>query len=193
MNALSTSRPHLPTRSTSPVWVRRGAALLLWTALGVAVGLFLAPVIPMVVGDRSYVVMSGSMTPAVHAGDVVVNRPTSPLEVRVGDVITFKDPHHAGRLLTHRVRHVQVSGMRVLFETKGDANNTVESWVISADGRLSRVVFRIPMLGFLLVVLRTRAAELALVVVPALILGAMALVGIWRPIERSADAAPDPA
>ena len=36
--------------------------------------------------------MSGSMQPAIHTGDVVVDESIAPAEARVGDVVTFKDP-----------------------------------------------------------------------------------------------------
>ena len=162
--------------------------LLRWTAraalagvAGLAAGLLLAAGAPVLFGYHSFTVMSGSMEPAIATGDVVVDRPIPPLEARVGDVVTFSDPHTSGRLITHRLRRVQARGRTAQMVTKGDANNTVERWTVAADGRIGRVAFRVPKLGYALALTRTCYSQLLLVALPALLLGAYELVRIWRP------------
>jgi len=164
-------------RATPARWI---ASLLFCAAVGAFGGLLATIVGPFAIGDNSLVVMSGSMSPALRVGDVVVERPLRPSDVRVGDVVTFRDPDRAGRLLTHRVRHVRISGTRAEFETKGDANNTPEQWSIPVDGHLSRVVYRVPMLGYALVWMRSAMGRMLLVVMPVLVLGAMQLFALWR-------------
>jgi signal peptidase len=135
---------------------------------------------------RSFAVLSGSMTPVLSTGDVVVDEPIGPREVRVGDIVTFADPDHRGRRITHRVRSIHISGARARFVTKGDANDTVERWDMEANGRLGRVVYRVPAVGYVLVHLGDPRAKIALIVVPAALLALLELVRIWRPREPEA-------
>ena len=43
---------------------------------------------PSVLGFRSFIVMTGSMEPTIHARSLVLAVPVSPDEVREGDVVT---------------------------------------------------------------------------------------------------------
>lgn len=159
---------------------------VVWTATAAALGLILSVTAPALVGYRSLVVLSGSMSPAIGTGDVVVERPVSPLDLRVGDVVTFQDPDRAGRAVTHRIRDVRVRGAAVDVTTRGDANGTVERWSVASSGRVGRVVYHVWKIGYVLVWLRTPLGRLLFLVLPALGLVALELRRIWR-----ADPAPD--
>jgi signal peptidase I len=155
--------------------------ITIWLMAGLAGGLVFAAGIPVLAGLRSFTVMSGSMRPTLGVGDVVVTKPVAAQDVRPGDVITFKDPEHHNRMLTHRVTLVHLSGDRVLLATKGDANNRAERWMTPAGGRVGRVVYHLPLIGYGLVWTHGRYARLLLVVVPAVLLGFIELARIWRP------------
>lgn len=150
-------------------------------AAGLACGLLVAVLAPLPLGGRTFTVMSGSMEPTLHTGDAIVDTRTRATDLRVGDVVTFKDPSRSGRLVTHRVRSVEVRGGRVRVVTKGDANNTVERWSVPASGHVGRVRYRIWRLGYALAPLHTRIGLLALVALPAVALCVLELVSIWRP------------
>lgn len=160
---------------------RRAAMLCLWIVLGTLGGFFLSVSVPYLFGYRTLTVLSGSMEPTLHVGDVVLVDQVSPTAVRVGDIVTFRDPEDPTRLITHRVREIHVSGPNVEFVTKGDANTSVEHWKINHDGTVGRVVTHIWRLGFLMFWIRSRYGRLGLVVIPALVLGAAELWRIWRP------------
>lgn len=149
--------------------------------MGIGLGLGLAVLAPAVAGYRSFTVLSGSMEPALRVGDVVMDEPVAARDVRPGDVVTFPDPGQGGRLITHRVEALRVSGATAEVTTRGDANNAVERWSIPAAGHVGRVVYRLPMLGYVLVGARSPLGRLALVVLPALGLGLMGVRAIWRP------------
>jgi signal peptidase len=144
-------------------------------------GLLLAAAAPLAIGDHSYVVRSGSMTPAIETGDVVVVRSIDPLEARVGQIVTFKDPDGSGRLLSHRVRAVHRAGDRVRFVTQGDANSAQERWNVPVAGHIGRVLYRIPKLGYALGWTQGPPGKIGLIVVPALLLAGFGLARIWRP------------
>ena len=161
--------------------VRRLRMLVLWVGLGLLFGTLFAAVAPQLAGYRSFTVRSGSMTPAIETGDVVVTRPISPLAARVGDIVTFVDPEGTGRLFSHRVQSVRAVGDEVAFVTRGDANTSTEHWRVPASGSIGRVAYRIPKVGFALSWIDSGPARLALIAIPALLLLWAALIRIWRP------------
>lgn len=168
---------------------RRLRMLVLWVGLGLLFGTLLAAVAPQLAGYRSFTVRSGSMTPAIETGDVVVTKPISPLSARVGDVVTFVDPEGTGKLFSHRVQSARTVGDEVAFVTRGDANTSTERWRVPAEGSIGEVVYRIPKVGYALSYIDSGPARLALVAIPALLLLWAALVRIWRP-ERTAEVGP---
>jgi signal peptidase I len=126
-------------------------------------------------------VMSGSMTPTIRTGDVVIERPIEPAAARIGDVITFTDPNNKDQLLTHRVREIKVEGDKYTFITKGDANNTPEKWHIAASGTIGRVSLAIPKLGYIVGSHKGPWLRFSFVVIPAIIWACYELVLIWKP------------
>lgn len=152
-----------------------------WAAAGFVLAVLLAAALPMALGGTSMVVRSGSMTPTIRTGDVVVVRPIAPGEAEIGDVVTFKDPAGSDRLLVHRVRAISRSGDDVEVITKGDANSTQERWKVAADGTIGTVAYRVPALGFAVGWIGSPAGRVGLVILPALLLIAMLLMRIWRP------------
>jgi signal peptidase I len=156
-------------------------AFATWAVGGFVLALLLAAALPMALGGTSMVVQSGSMTPAIRTGDVVVVRPIAPTEATVGDIVTFKDPAGSDRLLVHRVRAISRSGNDVEVITKGDANSTQERWKVAADGTIGTVAYRVPALGFAVGWIGSPAGRIGLVILPALLLLVMLLMRIWRP------------
>jgi signal peptidase len=153
---------------------------LTWATAAFVLAILLSAALPLALGDRSLVVRSGSMTPAIRTGDVVVVRPIAPAVAKVGDIVTFQDPDGSGRLLVHRVRAVVGHGKRFSFTTQGDANSTQEHWQVAAGGTIGSVVYRVPKLGFAASWISTPAGRIGLIVVPALLLACSMLSGIWR-------------
>ncbi len=168
---------------------RRLRMFVLWLGLGLLFGTLLAAVAPQLAGFRSFTVRSGSMTPAIETGDVVVTKPIAPLSARVGDVVTFVDPEGTGKLFSHRVQSVRALGDQVAFVTRGDANTSTEHWRVPASGSVGKVAYRIPKIGYALSYIDSGPARLALVAIPALLLLWAAMVRIWRP-ERHAEVGP---
>ena len=156
-----------------------------WTVAGFVIVLAGALLVAQASGRQSLTVMSGSMEPTIHTGDVVVTKPIAPMDTRVGDVVTYKEPHGAGRLITHRVKAMQAAGEKVGFTTQGDANDTSERWQVAATGQIARVTHRVPKLGYALGFMRDPNKRLWLLAIPALLLGLFELVRIWRPTPEA--------
>jgi signal peptidase len=153
------------------------AQLLTSTAVAFALVILLAMTLPIAFGDRTFVVRSGSMTPAIETGDVVAVQRIRPTSARIGDVVTF-DNH--GKLTSHRVRSVVRRGDKLAFTTQGDANTGQEHWRVDANGRIGRVLYRVPKIGFVVVHIQSRLGQLGMIVLPALLLGVLTLRRIWR-------------
>lgn len=160
------------------IWL---ATLLAWATLGAGAALGVAVAAPVAVGWRSLAVLSGSMAPTLQTGDEIVIRPVAPLALRVGDVVTFNDPSRGHVLVTHRVRDVRVAGAAVHVVTRGDANGGSERWSVAAGGRVGRVAYRLPKVGYVTVAAGGPLGRLLLVVVPAILLGACEIWRVWRP------------
>lgn len=151
-----------------------------WAVGAFVLAVLLSAALPLAFGARSMVVRSGSMTPAIRTGDVVVVRPIAPADAMVGDIVTFKDPDGSERLLVHRVRAIVHHGGRYSFTTQGDANTTREHWSVADNGKIGTVAYRVPLLGFAVSWIGTPAGRVGLIIVPALLLAGSLLVGIWR-------------
>jgi len=160
---------------------------LTWAVSAFVLALLLAAALPMLLGATSMTVLSGSMTPAIRTGDVVVVRPIAPTDAEIGDIVTFEDPDGSGRLLVHRVRAISRSGDEVEVITQGDANTTQERWKVAASGTIGTVVYRVPLLGFAVGWIGSPAGRVGLIIAPAMLLMALLLARIWRPRLSSRD------
>ena len=193
MTALTTPRSRrLRVRLVEPVMpvLRVLRAVLRYvgmTVTGFAVGIALALALPLAFDARPLVVLSGSMEPALATGDVSVVRSIAPLDARPGDIVTFRDPDNAQRLITHRVRAMRVQGDAVVFRTLGDANDVSERWRVPAGGEIGRLMYRIPKLGWVLDLARSKGLFVLLLGGALALLLVIELTSIWRPEEGDDD------
>jgi signal peptidase len=152
---------------------------------GIVVGLFLATILaifvaPPLLGHPALTVSSGSMTPALRVGDLVIEDRILATEAREGDIVTYSHPTRAGQTVTHRVEKVLVQGGVAWFTTRGDANPAPEEWSVPADGTIGRVHIRIAGAGFLMAWARSALGYTFLILVPIGGLAGTLLVRIWR-------------
>jgi signal peptidase I len=163
--------------------VRWPAMIAVWVAWGFGAGMVLAVTAPLAFGLHPLTVLTGSMQPTIMPGDMVVDEPVPATQVSVGDIVTYREPHGT-RTITHRVRSVSISEGQAHIVTKGDANHTVEKWQIPVTGKVGRVAYQVPKIGYPVTWAHTRNGRLALVSIPAFVLGIWALLRIWRPDEE---------
>jgi signal peptidase len=157
------------------------------TAAGFAIGIGLALALPLAFHARPLVVLSGSMEPALMTGDVSVVRTIAPLDARPGDIVTFRDPDEADRLITHRVRQMRAHGDVVVFRTRGDANTASEHWQVASSQDIGRVVYRIPKLGWVLMYARSKGLFVLMLAGALALLLVLELMSIWRTDEDDGD------
>lgn len=164
-------------------------AALAWAAGGFLLVLFGAAILPLAFGMHTYAVQSGSMTPTIRTGDLVISRPIHPDEAQIGDIVMFKDPGRSGELISHRVRAVHLHGGRAYFVTRGDANTGFERWNVPQSGSIGEIVYRLPKLGYVIGGVNSPAGKLLLVALPATLLLFLGLIRIWRPERAPGDPA----
>lgn len=100
-------------------------------------------------GIRPYVVVTGSMEPAVHLGSVCLIDMDYPYnDVKKDDIIAY---HNGGLLVTHRVTSVDKNGLT----TKGDAAPKPDTEPITRHNFGGKVVFTIPYLGYAVIIVRS--------------------------------------
>ena len=90
---------------------------------------------------------SGSMSPAIEKGDVIILKSMKNEETRKikkGDVLVY---NHDNKIIVHRVIKKSNNGKTISFKTKGDYNNTKDSWTVKQEDVIGIVKFRIRWVG----------------------------------------------
>ncbi|MEZ2391140.1 signal peptidase I [bacterium RCC_150] len=164
--------------------VFRGLANVIATSLmvaAVAAFLFLA-VGPRVLGYQTSTMLTGSMSPLINPGDVVITVPVPVKDLKVGDIITYHIPVQDQRVETHRIINLAINNQgTATIQTKGDANNGADPWIASlAPGNVDREVFTVPYIGNAIRALRDPALLHTLMYGAPAALVVMLLVSIWR-------------
>lgn len=161
-------------------WLDRALSILLVSAA-------LVPVIAIsgaLAGFRMMIIKTGSMTPALQPGDLVVTRYEPITGIRPRDVVTYFHPGlHAH--VTHRVVKVHARSGLVEVTTKGDANSAAETWRMRSSGRVAKEVFRIPGMSP-----GTEATVLRVLVLVVVAAGVMYIGWLLRKIWRAPDVRP---
>ena len=91
-------------------------------------------------------IATGSMTPNIKKGDVVVIEKTDDYEnINVGQVIAYRK---GNIIIVHRlIRKITVEG-KYYFYTKGDANNAEDNYEITEDMIIGIVNIKVPYIGY---------------------------------------------
>jgi signal peptidase len=180
----SANSPERATRSRPSRVLRRLSRVALnlaFVAMIASAGLML---IPAMLGLHRYVIMTGSMTGTYDRGSIVFDRSVPVSGLKVGDPITYMPPpgFTSQTRVTHRIWsiHPGKDGERV-FKTKGDANKHPDVWNFTLNQPMQdEVLFHVPEVGYLFLLLSLRYFRMALVGVPALIIGLFMARQLWR-------------
>jgi signal peptidase len=98
-------------------------------------------------------------------------------EIRIGDIITFHSPLNE-KMTTHRVIAVN-EGSPLYFQTKGDANEEPDPFVVVAQNMAGKICFHIPYLGYAIHFIKTPLGLLLTLCLPGLVIIGMELRNIW--------------
>ncbi len=123
---------------------------------------------PVILGHRAYIVRSGSMSPAIDVGSLILVRNVSPESIAVNDIITYMR-EGGSSATTHRVVGIENNG-GLRFITKGDANIVNDPIPVESSALLGKVVLSIPYLGYLIGFAGTKLGTLVVLVVPGIMI-----------------------
>ena len=194
---MSASAAHPAARAAAPPARERRPLRVAVGRVASTVGLILVLTIavlmllPSLLGYHRYVIVSGSMEPAIPTGSVVYDKTVPVAELEVGDVITFLPPPEYGvtRPVTHRIIEItaapaeqrdQAAAGR-MFRTKGDANEDPDRWIMMLDqpGQ-DRVEHHVPYVGYVYSWLNERWVQLLVIGLPALLIMIAIVRALWR-------------
>jgi signal peptidase len=107
-------------------------------------------------GQPVMTVLSGSMTPVIRTGDLIVDNPVTAAQasnLHAGQIISVREAPGSQAIITHRIVAVKVSGGAVSYVTKGDANNAADTPLRPASDVIGVLRFAIPRGGYVLAAL----------------------------------------
>jgi signal peptidase len=114
---------------------------------------------------RFLTVLSGSMSPTINMGDLVIVAPTNPQDIKVNDIIAFRDADKKFPV-THRIVNITQQG----FITKGDANEDPDARIVKPNEVIGKYSFRVPFAGYFVYYARTKYGFIFLILIPGALL-----------------------
>lgn len=132
-------------------------------------------------------VISGSMEPEIHTGDVIVIKPVAEAaQIAEGDIITFRSGEEQQILITHRVVGIiSVNQEPAAFVTKGDANDSEDPSTVAFKQVVGRYQFRLPYFGYVASFIRKPIGIFSVVIIPGLVLIGLEFRKIWQALSEA--------
>ena len=118
---------------------------------------------PSVFGYSFYYVLTESMEPEIHSGEMILSRVVPTEELQVGDIVTYMGDtgEFNGKIITHEI--IEIDGD--ILTTKGIANEDPDPAIRSSQV-LSKYVFTIPFAGKIFSTINSKLGFIFLIVTP---------------------------
>ena len=130
--------------------------------------LLIASSFPIKGNYQLLIVQSGSMEPAIKTGSIIAVKPVA--EYKVGDVITF-GPALKGKVpTTHRIIALRIQAGKLVYMTKGDANEEGDTREVLARDIHGKVFLDVPFAGYALAAAKKPIGFAILIIIPSLII-----------------------
>ena len=97
-----------------------------------------------ILGIYMFNIISESMEPTFYKDDLVVVKKSSEKELKVGDIITFKQED---RIISHRIDRITKDKGEIKFITKGDNNEVRDKELVEIQDVYGKVLFSIKKVG----------------------------------------------
>ena len=180
---MSTAVLDLPAAAPAPAFRLAPAAvrLIVRALLGVSVlGLLTLAVGPRLLPFQGFYVRTGSMSPTIPVGALVIATRAPAEELGVGDVIVFHRPDRPATMVVHRIYAVEQTPTGRAFLTKGDANSSPDNWTVPATGEGWRAVYSFSRAGFTVGWLHAAVSRRGWLGGFAIVVAICALISIWQ-------------
>jgi len=145
--------------------IRKIKKIVEFVTMGFLFAILIFVLIPLLPIQNNYslkMVTSGSMSPAIKTGAIVMVKPVDSYKIK--DIITFQVGSGKRDIVTHRI----ISRKGDEFITQGDANNVADIKPNKKENILGKVVFNIPYAGYITNVIGSKIGILILLLLPAL-------------------------
>ena len=134
-----------------------------------------------VFGFQSFIVKSGSMETQIHTGSVVVDHVST--DYKLKDIITFKITGSQDTV-THRIVNVSQKSGVTSYQVKGDANQTPDPDPVLKTNVVGKVLFSLPLLGYLIAFIRSVPGLILFIAIPALIIISEEIANIRTEVKK---------
>lgn len=138
--------------------------------------------VPNLFGYSFFRVMTGSMEPEIPVNAMIVVEKVDAGDLEIGDVISFfsRDPSLYGEVNTHRILEIEEQDGKLVFLTKGDANNVSDQYLTLEEDVIGKVVWVSLFIGKLV-----RLASNPLFFIPCIMIPLVVLLGrnMWESIK----------
>lgn len=123
--------------------------------------------VPSFMGYKPFIVLSGSMSPAINVGDLVVTKETDTSSLAVGDIIAFREGES---VITHRIVGITETDGELQYTMKGDANNVDDAKPVTEKMIEGAYTLGIPKMGNVALFMQTPIGMLICIGIPVLLL-----------------------
>lgn len=158
--------------------IKIGLTVFLFGALPLVIFTLITSKTGVIMGVRSFTVLSGSMEPTLPVGSIIYTLRQRSYDL--GDVISV---NMGGTTLTHRITQTIQKNGQVYYQLKGDANKNADAKLVEDFEVVGKQVVAIPFVGRAAAFLRTPIGFVSLVVLPALLLVGFELWTIKKELE----------
>jgi len=168
-------------------WTARAISVLLLGLVMLAIAVLI--VIPRATHGTALTVLTGSMTPNIPVGSIVIDRPVDPGTLHVGDIATYQVAPGLSEYITHRIVRIDTKTAPVTFTFKGDANRGPDMKPVPVTAIRGKVWFHLPYLGSIRDAMHTRGGLMG---VGLVVLAVYALFQLVSGLKERRESAPGP-
>lgn len=122
---------------------------------------------PSVFGYSFYYVLTESMEPEIHSGEMILGKHVPAEDLQVGDIVTYLGDTGTfnDKIITHKIIEINDD----IFVTKGVANDQADPAIHSSQ-ILSKYVATIPLAGKVFSVINSKLGFVFLIITPLVLL-----------------------
>ncbi|MDX9871490.1 MAG: signal peptidase I [Clostridia bacterium] len=122
---------------------------------------------PDFLGYKPFIVLSDSMLPTIHSGDLVIVKKADTARLIEGDVISFME---GSAVITHRIVQITEKDGKRFFATRGDNNNADDPRAVSEEAVQGIYLFGIAKIGDAALFIQTPVGTLTVIVAPLILI-----------------------
>lgn len=114
---------------------------------------------PSVLGFKTFTVISGSMEPKIHIGDIIIVKKDT---LKKDDIITYRKNNE---IITHRIVEIIEENNQKKYITKGDNNETEDEEYVFTNEIEGKVIGTIRKLGFIIIFLQNKTVICIIIII----------------------------